>query len=46
MSFSMLFFVVSVIAAYKFGGYTARNPGVAWACCRDSSVRIWKWLMS
>lgn len=43
MSVSTLFFFLSCIAMYKLGAFNARRPGLAWCCCRDSSVRPWKW---
>ncbi len=46
MSVWTLFFIVSCIAMYKFGGFNSRHPGVAWQCCRDASRWLWKWLQS
>jgi hypothetical protein len=40
MSFSMVFYFVSVIGAYKLGAYNCRHPGavVQW------SRNLWSWM--
>jgi hypothetical protein len=44
MSFSVIVFFVACIAAYKLGSFNARRPGVAWACCQETTQWLWKWM--
>ena len=46
MSLSTFFYLMCIVAAYRFGVFNTRRPGVAWNCCRDTSRWLWKWLHS
>lgn len=46
MSLATLFYLLCVVAAYRFGVFNSERPGVTWTWCRDTSRWLWKWLQS